>query len=125
MKEKDYYIRYYRTRWTDCDNVVISLFFERGGDTQIGIVEIKIFHGKNEGKAYIWNLHVSENHRGKGYGRALLSDALNIAMCADCKEVALEWDKRDTPQWVYDWYARNGFEVTEFGKGYAMMKKII
>lgn len=119
---KEYYTLQYCTEWTDCDNVVISLY-EKGDDFQIGIIEVRLFHGRRKGEAYIWNLSVDEGHRGKGYGRALLSEALDTAMCADCTTAVLEWDKRDTPFWVYDWYKRNGFDEKELGKGYALMIK--
>jgi hypothetical protein len=37
--------------------------------------------------------------------------------------VTLEWDRRDSPQWVFDWYTRQGFDEREFSEGYAMMVK--
>lgn len=123
---RDYFTRHFTTEWADTKNVVVSLY--EAGDPlhiQIGIVEVRIFRGesKYKGEAYIWNLWVSEGHRRKGYGRALLSDALDLAMFNDCKAVTLEWDRRDSPQWVFDWYARQGFDEREFSDGYAMMVK--
>ncbi|MBQ8713067.1 MAG: GNAT family N-acetyltransferase [Prevotella sp.] len=107
---KDYYTLHYRTERADCDN------------TEAGIVEVRTFKtGKNKGRAYIWNLSVGEQHRGKGYGRALLSDAYDVAMLAGCREVELEWDRRDFPQWVFDWYQREGYDEREFSRDYALM----
>mgnify|MGYP002621768136 CR=1 FL=1 len=122
---RDYYTLHFCTEWTDCDNIVISLY-ENGNPYQIGIVEVRVFKtGDHKGEAFIWNLYVCDTHRGKGYGRVLLSDAYDVAMLADCKKEILEWDLRDSPHWVYDWYVREGFEEKEFGKGYALMVKEI
>ncbi len=122
LSSKPYYTTQYRTEWTDCDNVVISLY-EKGNDIQIGIIEVKIYHGEHKGEAYIWNLSVSESHRGKGYGRVLLNKALYLVEGEDCTTAALEWDERDTPYWVYEWYGRKGFEEKGFSRGYALMIK--
>lgn len=122
---RDYYTLHFSTEWADCDNIVISLY-EKCDLYQIGIVEVRVFKtGDHKGEALVWNLYVHDTHRGKGYGRVLLSDAYDAAMLADCKKIVLEWDLRDSPQWVFDWYVREGFEEKEFGRGYALMEKEI
>ena len=122
---RDYYTLHFRTEWNDCDNVVISLY-ENGNAYQIGIVEVCLFKtGKRAGEAFIWNLFVREEHRGKGYGRALLSDALDVAMLADCEKATLEWERHESPKWVYDWYVREGFDESEFSDSYAFMVKTL
>ena len=122
---KDYYTLHYTTEWPTTKNVIVSLYETGEHKPQIGIVEVRIFRGESpqKGEAYIWNLFVDEQHRCKGYGRALLSDALDLAMLNDCHTAVLEWDKRESPQWVFDWYTRHGFDEKEFGPGYALMKK--
>lgn len=112
----------YRTRWTDNDNVIIMLFAP--GDIEpSGIVEVRIDKGRRKGQAYIWNLHVSKRSRRRGYGQALLDSALTEARVSDYTEAVLEWDLRDSPHWVLDWYCRQGFNESEFGNGCALMRK--
>lgn len=120
---KDYYTLQYRTEWTNTDNVVISLY-ENGNTMQAGIVEVTVFKtGDRRGEAYLWNLHVTEDCRGRGYGRALLSEAYDVAMLADCDRITLDWELKDSPYWVFDWYVREGFDEREFGRGCAFMVK--
>ena len=114
-------INSYKTEWTDNDNIV--LFVDLNG-FQVGIVEICIFkQGERKGEAYIWNLHVIEVGRMKGYGSHLIKKAIKIAKDHGCTRATLEWDIRDSPYWVYDWYTRLGFEEKKFGKGCAWMEK--
>ena len=122
---RDYFTRHFTTKWTDTKNVVVSLYEAGDPQVQIGIIEVRLFCGesKYKGEAYIWNLWVSEGHRRKGYGCALLSDALDLAMLNDCKAVTLEWDRRDSPQWVFDWYIDQGFREREFSANYSLMVK--
>lgn len=124
---RDYFTRHFTTEWADTKNVVVSLYEADDPQVQIGIIEVRIFRGEStyKGEAYIWNLWVNEGHRRKGYGRALLSDALDLAMLNGCRAVTLEWDQRNSPQWVFDWYIRQGFDECEFSDGYVMMMKDI
>lgn len=123
---RDYYMREYRTEWTDTDNTVVGIFEKGSGEVQAGIVEVTVFKtGERQGEAYVWNLHVAEPCRGRGYGRALLSAAYDVARLAGCRTVTLEWDERDTPRWVLDWYVRQGFDEREFGRGCAFMAKAV
>lgn len=123
MERNDYYTRHYRTEWPDRDNVVISLY--ESGDPlhlQLGIVEVGIHKtGKHQGEALVWNLYVSEEHRGRGLGRMLMSDAYDVAMLADCHTACLEWSLKESPRWVAEWYARLGYDEREFGHDSALM----
>ena len=122
---RDYFTKHFTTEWTDTKNVVVSLYEASNPQVQIGIIEVRLFRGKSKYKdeAYLWNLFVDKNHRHKGYGHALLSDALDLAMLNNCKIAMLEWDKCDSKQWVLDWYVRHGFEEKEFSEGYTRLEK--
>ena len=111
-------IKVIKTEWAERDNYVCLLY---DGDVFKGIVEVSVHKEKKE--AYIWNLNVEEEHRGNGLGRELLGKALSIAGERGCGEVKLDWDLRDSPRWVLDWYVRNGFDDREFGNGCALMVK--
>lgn len=125
MQQENIYTIHYRTRWTSCDNVVIQLFVH-GNPVPLGIVEVTLIkEGKRKGEGYIWNLHVDDNHRRRGYARRLLHEALYVVEEADCEIASLEWNERDTPVEVCRWYEREGFEVKAFGRGCAYMVKKI
>ena len=118
---KGYHTRQHRSEWNDSTNIFLSLFSDTT-HTQCGIIVIRLFKGNNEGKAYLWNLHIDSEHRGKGNGRTLLHEAIDIARQAGCNKVTLEWDIRDSEQWVFDWYVREGFDEKEFGRKCALMQ---
>lgn len=116
-------VRTYITKWPSADNVVISL---QGAFAQVGIIEMRIFKdGEHNGEAYLWNLHVRDECRKKGFGRTLLVRALSIARARDCKIATLDWDIKEAPRWVRDWYEREGFEEKEFGRDCAFMVKTL
>ena len=123
-------IKSYTTEWPTATNVVISLLDAEYPDTyeptQIGIVEVKAFKsGPHKGEAYIWNLHVNEDQRGNGGGKILLRAAINAAIVLGCDAATLDWSIEESPEWVFDWYMRNGFDERQFGRGCAFMVKVL
>lgn len=121
-----YYTETYITEWKDKDNVIISMW-EYDGDynlsRQVGVVELSVYkNGEHEGEALVWNLYVSENHRRKGLAIRLMDEARKTAKHLGAHTCALEWSLRESPQWVYDWYARMGYDEKEFGPRCALMK---
>jgi ribosomal protein S18 acetylase RimI-like enzyme len=120
----DYTIQVYHTEWADCINIVI-LMFDIKHSEHVGIIEVRAFRGesKHAGEGYIWNLQVKREHRGKGLAKRLLQNAEYAAHRNGSTTAVLEWDKRDSPQWVFDWYTRQGYDEKEFGNGYALMNK--
>ena len=116
------YTHAYKAEWTDCDNYVLTLF-ESGLTAPVGTLTLQVFKTEHKGDAYLWNFHVLPICRGKGYGRKLLDRALKIARENHCRRAVLDWDGRDTPLWVYDWYTRRGFDESKIGRGCAQMVK--
>ena len=74
---------------------------------------------------YICNLSVDHHLRGKGHGRKLLQQAEKIAWAKGFEDVYLEWDSRDTPKWVLNWYLRNGYEEVKRNIYKRLLKKKI
>ncbi len=120
-----YYTETYITEWKDKDNVIISLWHlnERDDTEQVGVVELAVYnHGEHEGEALVWNLYVDEGHRRKGLARQLMDEARKLAKHLGAHTCALEWSIEESPQWVFDWYTRLGYDVKEFGPGRALIK---
>ena len=123
MQQKPYTTTY-TTVWPTCDNVVISLCEKWGGvPVQVGIVEVRVFKdGKHKGEAYLWNLFVNPECRGRGYARILMQAAYDRAQESGCHTCVLEWDMKESPRWVFQWYTRLGYDEKEFGHDNALMK---
>jgi GNAT superfamily N-acetyltransferase len=123
-----YYTETYITEWKDKDNVIISLWhcedFDNDIPEQVGVVELAVYkHGEHEGEALVWNLYVDEPHRRKGLARELMDEAHKTAKHLGAKVTALEWSLKESPQWVFDWYTRLGYDEKEIGNGCALMKR--
>lgn len=61
------------------------------------------------GTAYIWGLYVDIYHRRKCIGKTLLEDAERCAKIEGHKSVVLEWELKNTPIEIRDWYLRSGY----------------
>ena len=109
----------YTTHWHNRDNVTIVAL---QGITIIGTVRLD-FHGEGKKECYLWNLHVSEDFRRRGIAKSLMQFAIMIARDRQVPTVELEWDKRDTPCEILDWYVRLGFTEKEIGSGNMLMVK--
>lgn len=110
-----------KTKCPTYDDVVVSLC---ENNEQVGIIKIRIFKdGKYKGEAYLWNIYIDKEHRGKGGGRTLLYKAIDISRQAGCEKATLDWNNKEFPNWVFDWYVRNGFKEEKFGDDWAFMAK--
>lgn len=120
----EYTLQYYRTTWPDCVNIVIMLRSEKEERT-VGIIEVRVYKGESEntGEALLWNLCIEAEHRRKGQGRMLMEAAEKEAKLEGAKVATLEWSKRESFFWVFDWYTRMGYDEKEFGNYSALMKK--
>lgn len=112
-------VRHYEQDWNDYKRHILIC--------EEGIVMIDIHHITTNifgCKTLIWGLYINEQYRGRGIGKQLLSMAEGIAKDNGQEIVCLEWEK-PTPQWVFDWYYRMGYDEREFGKNYAAMYKTL
>lgn len=80
---------------------------------------------KDTADVIIYALWVDEPYRKKGVAGLLIEAAEREAMKAGCRTVCLEWDRREAPQWVLDWYERLGYEEKEFGQYSVILVKEI
>lgn len=81
---------------------------------QYGSVFLDLYPEKQEsfgGTAFIWGLYVSSYKRRIGIGRALLSEVEKCAKLEGHKSVVMDWELKDTPREVLDWYLRFGYVV--------------
>ncbi len=111
--------------WYGVDRVLIT------DEEYNASVQLDIFpKGKDEGRSehykadcLVWGLWVDESHRGWGIGKRLMRVAIIKAELYGCKSIALEYDNRDTPEWVKNWYERMGFKEVAFGRYSSLMVK--
>lgn len=78
---------------------------------------------KGKADALIYALWVDEPFRGQGVARKLLETAEREAKKMGCKTVCLEWDRRESEEWVLRWYERLGYNEKEFGRFSSLLVK--
>lgn len=94
---------------------------------QVAVPDADLDDNRIEGKAdaLIYALWVDEFARRRGVGRKLLEMAEREARRMGCKTVCLEWDLRETPEWVRRWYNRMGYsEQREPNNVWLLTKKL-
>jgi len=114
-------------RWQDFDRIVIT------NEQYHGSVQVNMPNTPEARKeitdgyadAMIYALWVDEIYRGQKVGLHLLEAAEEQARKHGAKTVALEWDRRDTPEWVLDWYERLGYDEKEFGRYSSLLVKVL
>lgn len=90
-----------------------------------GSIQIEVYNEELENgcKAFIWALWVDEEYRRQGIATRLIDKA--EAICRDLGQefVWLEWDERDTPREILDWYQRRGYNEVAFSETRSLLKK--
>ncbi len=111
-------IKQYTQDWLDRKRIILV--------SDKGSVFVDVDYSPDDfgARAFIWGLFVKTEYRRKGMGGQLLARAEEAARWLGQTIVALEWE-RPTPQWVFDWYIRRGYEEKEFGDGCAKMYKVL
>lgn len=110
--------------WADSRRLLIV--DERNhGSVQVVIPNADVEDNRLRGKAdaLICCLWVDEGYRRQGSAAYMLEAAEREARRLGCKSVCLEWDIRESPEWVERWYQRLGYEVREFGRGCSLLVK--
>lgn len=92
---------------------------------QVSIPDKNADDNRIEGKAdaLIYALWVDEPYRKQGVARKLLETAEREAKQMGCKTVCLEWDRRESEEWVLRWYERLGYNEKEFGRFSSLLVK--
>lgn len=92
---------------------------------QVSIPDKNADDNRIEGKAdaLIYALWVDESYRKQGVARKLLETAEREAKKMGCKTVCLEWDRRESEEWVLRWYERLGYNEKEFGRYSSLLVK--
>lgn len=119
---KEFLILTYATEWSEKDHVTMVVL---DGKKMVGIAMID-FYGVNKKSAFFWNMHVAPDCRRMGIATHLMKKAEEIAAERGCRKLSLEWDVLDSPQWVQQWYSRQGFNSSLCsGPDHAWMTKEI
>lgn len=77
------------------------------------------------GTAYIWGLYVAEPHRRKGIATMLLDQAEHIARKEGHDAVFLEWEEKNTPYEILQWYMRRGYDAIALAPHNCLLKKTL
>jgi ribosomal protein S18 acetylase RimI-like enzyme len=90
------------------------------------IVMMDIYKKKQKnfgGDVYLFDLYTDEQYRRQGLAKALMAEAEKVAREYGKTAIFLEWDKKETPYEILDWYMSLGYDETEFGPTTALLKK--
>lgn len=92
-------------------------------------VQLEIFDKPQFGSlnitAFIYNLWTAPEHRRKGYAKRMLAVAEREAASHGQSSVFLDWNLKDTPHAIREWYMRNGYAEVGFNStgDYSRLKK--
>ncbi len=100
--------------WHDFDRIIFIDNSHRGS------VSLELYREPQEDgcTAFIYGLFVNDGERKRGLATSLLKSAEDEARKRGHKSVVLTWALKDSPQWVLEWYLRNGYKEKSFdGRG--------
>lgn len=98
-----------KQRWHDHTRVLITTTDDRGS------IQLNLYDTEQEfgGSAAIYALWVDPQFRRNGYAKTLLRRAEEIALNSGHASVYMEWELRETPREVLNWYLSCGYKVRE------------
>lgn len=109
------------SEWVGSGITRLTILTEHGeGKIQVDLLENDSSYGHT---AFIWDLYVREDCRGRGIAKQLMGYALQRAKDYGYTTATLEWELKDTIREIAWWYSRLGFEDKEFGNGCSLMVK--
>lgn len=108
-------------KWSDHTRIVFveehsSVMLELFDEPQLGTLRMT---------AFVFNLWTSPEYRRHGQAARMLSAAERTALQRGHSSVFLDWELKESPLEILDWYMRNGYEIVGFNsKGdYFRLKK--
>lgn len=109
-------------KWGDFTRVLV-VDEENHGSVIVKIPHSDELKAESSADAILYALYVDEPYRHKGVAKQLMEMAEAKARNMHCKTIALEWDRREAEQWVFNFYERSGYVEKEFGRYNALMVK--
>ncbi len=95
-----------RQVWSDKVRYLIA---DEYGSVMVELYDEPQQWGEHYGTAWIWGLYIFPHSRRKGHARRLLEEVEHIAAKAGHKDVFLQWEERNTPREILDFYKRQGY----------------
>lgn len=97
-----------KQEWKEYTRYII---FDEYGSVMLNLYNEPQKCGSKLYTAWIWGLYVCPEYRRKGYAKLLLKEAERIALENGHKDVYMEWDVKETPRDILDFYVRNGYAL--------------
>ena len=97
-------------KWSDHTRIVFveehsSVMLELFDEPQFGTLRMT---------AFVFNLWTSPEYRRHGQAARMLSAAERTALQRGHSSVFLDWELKESPLEILDWYMRNGYERVGF-----------
>lgn len=88
-------------------------------------IQLNLYNAEQEfsDTAFIYALWVEPKYRRQSRAKKLLATAENIALKNGYKFALLEWEKKDSPKWVLEWYLRTGYKEIKSDELGCLLKK--
>lgn len=99
-----------------CDKQVWSNMTRYLLISEHGSVQLECYPEEQNFKSRVWlyGLCIDEKFRRRGFATDLMIAALDLLRAEGYENVSLDWNSKDTPEGVLDWYQRLGFKIIEF-----------
>lgn len=120
MDKKNNMIQYQKWYWSDHILITDDIY---NASVQVAVFKCQELKDEYHADALIYALYVDQPYRKRGIGKDLLKQAEQLARDSHCRVVALEWYEQETPRWTLEWYLRQGYNDTRFGRDCALLVK--